>query len=446
MLTSRWTKLRYHPEQDRLWRSRARFRTVPAGRRSGKTEIAKRKLVKTAIEGDPRWPGPRYFAGAPTRDQAKRIWWEDLKNLTPSEVQSREPSESELTIYYTCGSQLVVVGMDKPQRIEGNPWNGGVLDEYGNMKKEAWGQNVRPALSDRLGWCWLIGVPEGRNHYYDLDKAAKADDTGEWDSFHWISADILPASEIASAKRDLDELTYKQEYEASFISFEGQCYYVFDERYHCARILYNPRADLILCMDFNVAPGVAAVLQEKTRFEDGIPIIGDSVSAILGEVYIPRNSNTPMVCRKFIQDYGKHQGKIFVYGDASGGAEGSAKVSGSDWALVEKALYGHFGQDRVHFRVKWANPRERERVNAVNSRLKSADGIIRMYVDAARAPHVVKDFEGVQLIKGGSGEIDKKKDPNLTHLTDAIGYYVEYEFPITGLGTRTVPVREGGSR
>lgn len=403
-------------------------------------------MVRAAIQGT-AFPIPRFFAGAPTRDQAKRIWWEDLKLLTPPDVQTREPSESELTIYYTSGSQLVVVGMDKPQRIEGTPWDGGVLDEYGNMKKEAWGQNVRPALSDRTGWCWLIGVPEGRNHYYDLDKAAKADEHGEWDSFHWISADILPASEIAAAKRDLDELTYKQEYEASFISFEGQCYYVFDERYHCARILYNPKAPLILCMDFNVAPGVAAILQEKTRFDDaGIPVIGDSVSAILGEIHIPRNSNTPMVCRKFITDYGKHQGKIFVYGDASGGAEGSAKVAGSDWALVEKALNSHFGRERVEFRVKRANPRERERVNAVNSRLKSADGIIRMYVDPAKAPNVVKDFEGVQLIKGGSGEIDKKKDPNLTHLTDAIGYYVEYEFPVSGVTARTIAVKEGGQR
>ena len=65
-----------------------------------------------------------------------------------------------------------MVGLDKPERIEGQPWDGGVLDEYANMKAHAWGANVRPALSDRLGWCDLIGVPEGRNHYYDLHVSA----------------------------------------------------------------------------------------------------------------------------------------------------------------------------------------------------------------------------------------------------------------------------------
>ena len=43
---------------------------------------------------------------------------------------------------------------------------------------------------------------------------------------------------------------------------------------------------------------------------------------------------------------------------------------------------------------------------------------------------MVKDFEGVKLLEGGSGEIDKKADPMLTHLTDGIGYYIAKEFPI----------------
>jgi hypothetical protein len=49
----------------------------------------------------------------------------------------------------------------------------GILDEFGNCKPNAWGANVRPALSDRNGWCDLIGVPEGRNHYYDNNKRSR---------------------------------------------------------------------------------------------------------------------------------------------------------------------------------------------------------------------------------------------------------------------------------
>ncbi len=78
MLTRRWTPLRYHPVQQAYWSSPHRFNTIPAGRRSGKTELAKRKLVKRALAGT-KFDPPRFFAGAPTREQAKRIFWDDLK-------------------------------------------------------------------------------------------------------------------------------------------------------------------------------------------------------------------------------------------------------------------------------------------------------------------------------------------------------------------------------
>ena len=52
-------------------------------------------------------------------------------------------------------------------------------------------------------------------------------------------------------------------------------------------------------------------------------------------------------------------------------------------------------------------------------------------VDPVKAPHVVRDLEGVVLLKGGSGEIDKKGTPDLTHISDALGYSIEAEFPTT---------------
>ena len=380
---------------------------------------------------------PRFFAGAPTRDQAKRIFWDDLKRLTAG-MQAGKPSETELIIPILNGAEIYVVGLDKPERIEGQPWDGGVLDEYANMKAHAWGANVRPALSDRLGWCDLIGVPEGRNHYYDLHMSAsrmmqEQGEASEWGAFSWISADILPASEIEAAKRDLDELTYKQEYEASFVNFEGRAYYPFQRTTHCAPMAYNDRAPLILCFDFNVEPGVAAILQEQA-----LPS-GVTGTGCIGEVYIPRNSNTPAVCRKIITDWGKHQGEVRLYGDSTGGNRGSAKVAGSDWDLILAELRPVFGS-RLSMRVPSANGPERSRINAMNTRLKAGSGEIRFMVDEAKAPHVVKDLEGVTLLKGGSGEIDKKADSTLTHISDGIGYYVVKEFPVTQSTSKVEPL------
>lgn len=448
-LHQRWHAMRPHAIQDAFYHSPHRFNVVPAGRRSGKTEIAKRRLVKRAVRGSD-WDRPRYFYGAPTYGQAKKIAWEDLKRMTPRDAMRWKSksgtlnpwSESEMLIPLWHGGELFVVGLDQPARIEGAPIDGGTLDEYGNLKSTVWGENLRPALSDRDGWCDLIGVPEGRNHYFDRAEEAKAELAehgldSEWGYFHWVSADILPAKEIAAARRDLDELTFQQEYEASFVNFTGRTYYAFTDanKVRC-RDRYNPKAPLIFMLDFNVAPGVAAVGQEMV-LANGLKGTG-----IIGEVWIDSGSNTELVCRRLLNDWKHHTGLVFVYGDATGGAEGSAKTEGSDWDIAQKVLIKSgdpnnnvkpFGA-RAIFKYKNSNPRERARINAVNSRCKSTLGTIRMHVDPKHAPHVVKDFEGVRNVEGGSGEIDKKKDPKLTHISDAIGYYVEAEFPVTETG------------
>ena len=443
--SNRLYALRYHSEQARLWASLARFNLVPAGRRSGKTEIVgKRKLVFRSLApahlGGSPYPDPKYFVSAPTHLQAKRIYWADLKLMYQSMERAYDTkliydvSESELVITLATNAQVHCMGLDKPERIEGPPWDGGILDEYGNMKESVWTNHVRPALSDRNGWCDFIGVPEGRNHYYKTNKkalaeAAKAQAAGRipiWDSFHWISADILPAEEIAQAKEDLDELSYLQEYEASFISFQGRAYYNFLESTHGSKVLkYTEEDPLILCFDFNVEPGVCVAVQEQLL----PPPSGVWGSGVIGEVHIPRDSNTEKVCNKIIEQYGNHKGYVICYGDATGENRHTSQTRGTDWDIIENKLRPSF-EHRLRFDIPRQNPRERDRVNSINSRVLSMDGKIRLMVDPTKAPNVLKDFEGVTVVEGGTGEIDKKADKTLTHYTDAIGYYIERKFPI----------------
>lgn len=450
-LSPRYYPLRAHPVQLAYATSPHRFNVVPAGRRSGKTERAKRKLVKRSLRLDrvAHRETPRYFAGAPTRDQAKRIFWADLKAMYRPYFRGT-PSESELTIRLVNGAEIVVLGLDKPERIEGSPWDGGLVDEYADVKAGAWGENIRPALADRNGWCDLTGVPEGRNHYYDRYEFARAEmqergAASEWGAYTWKSAEILPAEEIEAAKRDLDTQTFDQEYGASFLNFSGRAYYGFtDANKLPVRKLYDPAKPLILCFDFNVEPGVAAVIQELR-----LVTLGIVATCVIGEVFIERNSTTPAVCRRILQDWGEHQGAIEIYGDASGGARGTAQVSGSDWDIVRELLtrgdaeHRGFGTHRVRFEIPPANPPERARVNAVNTRICNGMGARLLVVDGAAAPHVVKDLEGVTVLDGGTGELDKKKDKRLTHISDALGYYVVQRFP-TGSSTAAVSTFEIG--
>lgn len=417
-LTERWTTLRYHEEQQKYMRSTTRFNVVPAGRRSGKTECAKRRVILRALT-ETDWSDAWFVCGAPTHSQAKRIFWADLKAMIPKNLLAKPPSEGLLSLFLINGAEITVLGLDAPERIEGRPLNGIVLDEYGNMKEKVWGEHLRPALSDRLGWVDFIGVPEGRNHYYDLYQAAKRDVTGDWEAFTWTSEGILDPREISAAKRDLDELTYQQEYCASFVTFEGRAYHSFNANTNTKALLpYDPDDDLVLCFDFNVNPGVAVMCQEK-----------GSTTNVIGEVHIPNNSNTPMVCEAVIEQWGEHRGSVMCYGDATGGSRGTAQVHGSDWDLIKNSLKPVFG-NRLKFRVDRKNPRERVRVNAMNSRMRGVDGTIKMLVDPRTAPMTIKDLEGVRLLQGGGGEIDKRVDPKITHLTDALGYYIAKRHPV----------------
>ena len=413
-MPARWTALRDHALQTQYMFCGKRFVVVPAGRRAGKSEIEKRRGCRKAISFHKAPDGWFVFA-APTHAQAKRIYWRDIKALIPKDLVD-DVSESELVITLFNGARVQVMGLDVPERIEGPSLDHICLDEYGNMREDVWGAHVRPALSDRAGTADFIGVPEGRNHYYDL--WVEAQDDEQWGAFTWTSEEILPADEIAQAKHDLDPLTYDQEYRAHFISFQGRTYYAFSTEKNVQEVVYDPELPLIITHDFNVAPGTANVIQEK-----------DGQTRVLHEVWIERDSNTLEVCARVIQGFKDHPKEIRVYGDATGGAKGTAKVQGSDWDLAKQA-YRAVWKDHVRFRVPAANPKERVRVNAMNSRCSTADGTVKLLVDPA-CKHTIADFEGVSNKKNGSGDIDKTSDPKLTHLSDGIGYYVAKAFPIS---------------
>jgi hypothetical protein len=426
---TRWFPLDPVGEQLRLLESTARFAVVAAGRRSGKTERAKRRLVhKAAMSQLPG--GGNFVACAPTRDQAKRIFWDDLVELAKTYPGGERGwivdhvAISELTIHLHNGSRIMVVGLDKPHRLEGIPIDGAVLDEYAECKPQAWTQTLRPALStrDRPGWCWFTGRPKGRNHFYELFRDASTRE--DWDAFHWHSAEVLPEAEIESAKRDLDELMFRQEYEADFVNFEGLAYYCFDPSKHLRELAYDPQLPLVFCFDFNVDPGVAVVVQDQPKHQ---------ATCVIGEVYIRRNSTTPAVCRKLVDDWQHHRGPVELYGDATGASRRTSATEGSDWELIRQHLRGTFADLRN--RVARSNPRERDRVNSVNARLLSAAGDVGLLVDPSKAPNVVRDLEGVTILPGSAGELDKRTNPELTHLTDALGYFIHAKHPLGGYWT-----------
>jgi len=150
--SDRWYPLIDIPEQVRLRDETVRFKAIPAGRRSGKTERFKRKVAKEAMKN----PGELYFMGAPTHGQAKKIFWDDIKLLTFSSTHVKKPSESELKIFLPNETQIHLIGLDQPARIEGIPWTGGGIDEIADCKENTWEEHVLPSLIPSIRYDLII--------------------------------------------------------------------------------------------------------------------------------------------------------------------------------------------------------------------------------------------------------------------------------------------------
>lgn len=426
---SRWYPLKDHAVQLELVKAvpnGVRFPLVPAGRRSGKTERFKRFLTKQAN----RVVG-QYFAAAPTHDQAKKIFWDDLKAFTLSSTHSKRPSESDRIIFMPNGSEIHVIGLDKPQRIEGIPWKGGGIDEFADIKSDAWEANILPALNtvnpicpEYRAWCWLLGVPDGLNHYYDLCMKAERGEDPNFKVFHWKSAEILPPDVIAAMKRAMAEKQFKQEFEASFETASGRIYENYSKDNHTGERI-QPHEQLMWMHDQNFTPLSSAVGVRR-----------DNKLFLLDEIVLT-SAISKQSALEFVDKYKDHQNKhVLLYGDPAGRA-GEKHGHASDYTDIESVLRANGW--RFTRKVKPAAPGIKDRQNAVRARIKSADGTISLYVNPAAAPWCDKGLATVQLKPGSTFQEDQANQ--YQHITTAIGYCVDVEWPINRLIASTSNLR-----
>ncbi len=437
LLPARWKPLRYHPKQAAAFTSSARFIVVEAGRRSGKSELAKRKGVQLALTHHERsaFNDGLYIFAAPTREQVKSIYWGDLKRMVPNWAVLKI-AETDLAIELVNGARIQCAGMDKPQRIEGKPIDWIACDEMQEWKAGIYDRNVRPALEtpERAGGAWFYGVPRPGAEFEKLVKIAKSGKP-DWAYFTWTSEGLMTSEAVDSARETMDARVFRQEFMAERVAMQGRAYHSFEREVHGReQLAYSRSAPLCICFDFNVEPGIAVIAQQQLfRRSAGEradrPEVADKIIAVVGEVWIPHDSRTEHVCRKILADWGHHEGHVLAYGDATGGSRHTSQVAeGTDWHIIRSLLTEGFrgSVEVLHHR---RNPPERDRVNALCSRLRSADGRVHLLV-SSDCPNMLDDLDGTMLLEGGAGEIDKAKDRRRTHMTDALGYMVEYEHPV----------------
>jgi hypothetical protein len=406
------------PSQGKVFRCKERFRVLVAGRRFGKTYLALTELCQAA------W-GPRLLAWyvAPTYKQAKRIAWKPLKEMTRP-YWAAKPNETDLRIELKSGGTICLRGADNYDSLRGDGLDFLVLDEYASIAPAAWSEVLRPALADKQGRALFIGTPQGHNHFHELvERAATLPD---WRAFQYTTAQggNVTLQELESAAQELDDRTYRQEFEASFENMGvGRAYYAFDSARNVRSLRFDSRVSLSWTIDFNMNPFCSVLAQ-----------VGNDVVYVLDEMILP-DSNTLAACEELLSRTQQWTGvmplAIDVYGDATG-EQHRTSASRTDWQIV-KAFFGRY-KDRfsVSFHVPSSNPPVKDRINCVNAKLRNHAGQNRLFIDP-RCKHLIKDFEQVSWKSDPHGntlaDLDKS-DPMRTHVSDAGGYLIAREFPM----------------
>lgn len=381
-----------------------------AGRRGAKTTGFREDLLLSTRN----WPVETdIFYIGPTNQQAMELIWDQLTERLEQLRWKHRPLISRQRIDFSHRRKIYVIGAEKIGRVRGHKSWRVYLDElaYFNTPLDTVWKAVRPTLTDVKGRCKAGTTPDGKgSEAYDFYMAAKR--KSNWSVHQWVTMDNpgIPKSELEEAMQDMDPVSFRQEYLATWETFGNLAYYTFDENEHlkpCSQFDYD--YPVWLTLDFNVNPTSLLMAQEVRGHH------------FLRKEYSEPNSSTENTVESFCKDFqeDKRNMKIKITGDATGKARKS-NTGESDYHYVEEMLtaYGY----NYEMDVPKSNPPIVDRVKHTNAYFKNARKQSRVTID----PHCVdtiRDFSSQQL--AGRHPSDKN---NLGHKADAWGYYVHNDY------------------
>lgn len=419
MLPIFWETLRPHPIQWDLFSSRARFIGCDAGRRSGKTEITKRKFVMETIS-PVMWNGQsktyrRYLVGGPTQSQTDGLWWQKLISMYPKGyVASIDRTHGRFWVKSGTShiSEIKVSGLDASERIEGHGIDGALIDESCDVKPDAINISIWPMISETGGFLWRIGIPKrqgvGAASFKQWCEDCLNGNFLGFSSarFTWASADILDPQEIALARATLASRDFREQYEASWESAGGNVYYAFDQRVNVTQCKYDPTKPIIISQDFNIDPMTMVIVQD----------FGTHMN-VIDEIFL-HNSNTPEIMNVAagkMQALG-HQAGYRMCGDWNSKKKNTVgEASLTDMSLIENDA--RFSPKAMCYVT---NPPLVNRFASTNAMLKDANGIPHLFIDP-KCKYLIKDLDSRYYEPGTSKPADGKYQG---HICDAMDYSV----------------------
>ena len=379
-----------------------RFRVLVAGRRFGKSYLSCIELLKGAIAK----PGETFFYCAPTYRMAKDIAWKALKKLVPK-VWIASKNETDLRLDLVNGSSIELKGTENAMALRGRSLSGVVLDEAAFMGSEVWFEVIRPALADKQGWALFISTPDGTaSWFYDLWCYVASDPTEEWK--RWIFTTIeggnVPAEEVEAARAQLDERTFKQEFEASFENLTGLVAISFSDENISEKAKDISVSPILLGVDFNVDPmsGICAVKDGENLY-------------VFDEVMLTGGATTWDFAEEVVRRYGVDR-RVIACPDPTGGARKTAGVGATDHSILRRSGF-NVSSPRAPWKI-------RDKITAVNTALLDASGSRRTFIH----PRCKQLIKSLRTLTYAPNTGLPNKNLGVDHAFDAFGYLCLQQF------------------
>ena len=318
--------------------------------------------------------------------------------------------------FRTAYGKVKLYQLQKPQRIIGAELTYIGFDEFDVESYKNCDIAFKKAIGRMRGSddceIYIVTTPEGFHYTY---KIFVEDDNDDRFIVHGKTTDntTLPAGYLNLLSSSYDKELLKAYRDGQFTNLSaGSTYYMFkrlnrkeNNDGNIQEVKYDPNKPIHFGQDWNVDP-LCSVLCQIYNTSPKVRVFGTiRLSHSGNEIITERLIHT-------LKDKYKNT-ELICYPDAAGGARHTSALY-SDIELLRR--------NGITVRVRPRNPSVIARVNAVNKILEQ-----ELVIDPS-CKDLIEDLEKV-CNKPSTREIDKS-NKDRTHMTDALGYFIEYNFPV----------------
>lgn len=406
-----------------------RYTAYEGGWSSGKSWAGSRKLALVHCHNNQQHLVPSAVL-APTYQQLKDVCLVKLRETFDEIGIACRWIESEklLTFPGINAAPMMFRSADKPEMITG--WEIGAFwgDEVARWKSDR-SNPVKDPLTQIKGRLRhpqakvLIGIYTYTNEG-DATRIYEEMHNGRQDRRLYTGSTKENPAMLDFYEQMKSELTEEQAQQYLYggaMSLGGANVYSSFSMDNVAEVELVPHQPIAFCVDFNIEPGMHAYIGQF--YDDKFHVVHEIHEKRMSVIACVNYFAAIMARYPWAKD-----SNLLIYGDATGKSEW-AGTSDSCYTILDQALEGHgVKRDNLRYYVPQSNPFVTDRVNAVNASLCNMRDERKMVINP-RCKRLIDDFRKVKWDEKGR-EIDKKSDQDLTHASDAIGYWVAMERPI----------------